>query len=56
MTQRDVAEALGRPPSYVGKIEAGERNVSLLEFVTWAHVVKQDPATLFSQVVAALAG
>ena len=54
MTQRDLAEALGRPPSYVGKIEAGERNVSLLEFVAWARVLRQDPAKLFGQVLSVL--
>lgn len=46
MTQRDLAAALGKPPSFVGKIEAIERNVSVLEFVAWARAVRADTSTL----------
>ncbi|MFN4042265.1 MAG: helix-turn-helix domain-containing protein [Brevundimonas sp.] len=46
MTQRDLAAALGKPPSFIGKIEAIERNVSVLEFVAWARAVEADPSAL----------
>jgi transcriptional regulator with XRE-family HTH domain len=46
MTQRDLAAALGKPPSFIGKIEAIERNVSVLEFVAWARAVGAEPASL----------
>ena len=39
MTQRDLAAKLGRHPSFVGKIEAVERNLSVLEFLEWAEAV-----------------
>ena len=35
LTQRDLASLLRKTPSFVGKVEAIERNLSLLEFVAW---------------------
>jgi len=46
MTQRDVAAALRKTPSFVGKVEAIERNLSVLEFVAWASTVGVDPRDL----------
>jgi transcriptional regulator with XRE-family HTH domain len=43
MTQRDVAAKLGRPPSFVGKIESIERNLSILEFIEWTTALGIDP-------------
>jgi transcriptional regulator with XRE-family HTH domain len=45
-TQRDVAAKLGKPPSFVGKVEANERNLSVLEFVEWSEAIGVDPASL----------
>jgi len=39
MTQRDLAEKLNRPRSFVGKIESIERNLSVLELVQWIEAV-----------------
>lgn len=50
LTQRDVAAKLGKPPSFVGKIEAVERNLSVLEFIAWARAVDVDPADLLPDV------
>jgi transcriptional regulator with XRE-family HTH domain len=33
ITQRELAKRLGKPPSYVGKIEKCERRVDLIEFL-----------------------
>ncbi|MDR5730685.1 MAG: helix-turn-helix transcriptional regulator [Terriglobia bacterium] len=33
MTQRDLAAAIGKPPSFVAKIERGERRLDVVEFV-----------------------
>lgn len=54
MTQRDLAAALDRPPSYIGKIEAGERNVSVLELIAWAEALGAEPTTLFERIVVAV--
>ncbi|MDZ4069011.1 MAG: helix-turn-helix transcriptional regulator [Tabrizicola sp.] len=45
-TQRDVAAKLGKPPSFVGKVEANERNLSVLELVEWSDAIGVDPATI----------
>ena len=55
LTQRDLAGRLGKPPSYIGKIEAGERNLSLLEFVALAKAMRTDPSDLLSKVTLAIA-
>jgi transcriptional regulator with XRE-family HTH domain len=38
LTQRDVAERLGRPPSYVANCESGERRVDVVELMEFAKV------------------
>lgn len=50
MTQRDVAAAIGKPPSFIGKVEGIERNLSVLEFLAWAKAVKAAPAKLLPDV------
>jgi transcriptional regulator with XRE-family HTH domain len=50
LTQRDVATRLGRPPSFVGKVESIERNLSVLEFIEWCEAVKIDPADLIREM------
>ena len=50
MTQRDLAVRLGKPPSYVGKVEAIERNLGMLEFVEWAEALGVSPSDLLSKV------
>jgi transcriptional regulator with XRE-family HTH domain len=39
LTQRDVAAKIGKPPSFVGKVEAIERNLSVLEFIEWTRAL-----------------
>jgi transcriptional regulator with XRE-family HTH domain len=39
MTQRQLAEKLGKPPSFVGKIESRERRVDLIEFVAFTRAL-----------------
>lgn len=46
MTQRDVAKSLGRPPSYVAKIEMGERRVDVIELQILARLYKK-PLSFF---------
>ena len=42
MTQEELAEALGRPQSFVSKIEGGERRIDVVELIWIASVVKLD--------------
>ncbi|MBN8527902.1 MAG: helix-turn-helix transcriptional regulator [Caulobacterales bacterium] len=50
LTQRDLAQKLGKPQSYVGKVESIERNLSVSEFWFWAGAVGLDPGGLLNQV------
>jgi transcriptional regulator with XRE-family HTH domain len=39
LTQRDVAARIGKPPSFVAKVEVIERNLSVLEFTEWSQAL-----------------
>ena len=49
LTQRQLAERLKRPQSYIAKIEAGERRVDLIELVAIAKALKVDPRVLLER-------
>lgn len=46
LTQRQVAKRLGKPPSFVAKIEAGERRVDFIELQVLAKLYRQ-PISFF---------
>lgn len=46
LTQRQVARKLGRPPSYVAKIETGERRVDFIELQVLANLYRK-PLSFF---------
>jgi hypothetical protein len=48
MTQRDVALKLGKPPSFVAKVEGIERNLSVLEFLAWTRALGADPGKILA--------
>ncbi len=37
LTQRDLALRLRKPPSFVHKVEVGERRIDPIEFITWCR-------------------
>ena len=54
ISQRELARRLGKPPSFVNKIEQLERRLDVLEFVAVAHCLGLQPADLIDLVARAL--
>lgn len=54
ISQRELARRIGKPPSFVNKIELFERRLDLLEFVVIAEAMGLDPAALLRRLRAGL--
>ena len=54
ISQRGLAERLGKHPSFVNKTENLERRLDILEFVAVALAIGIDPAELMTSIVASL--
>jgi len=50
MTQTQVAKRLGKPQSYIAKIERGERRIDIVEMVDLAEVINLDLSVLVLQI------
>ncbi len=46
-----MAAALGRPQSYVAKVERGERRIDLIEILDLSHAASLDPMVLIKKLV-----
>lgn len=46
LTQQQVADRLGRPQSFVSKIENGERRLDVIEFVELCRLIDADAPAL----------
>lgn len=46
VTQVQLAERLGRPQSFVSKVERGERRLDVIEFCQVSEALGQDPSKL----------
>lgn len=44
ISQASMAISLGRPPSFVAKVELCERRLDVIEFVVWISVLNVDPS------------
>jgi DNA-binding XRE family transcriptional regulator len=54
LTQEQVAEQLGRPQSFMAKVERGERTIDLVEFLSIAKLVDLHVEDAISEVSKAL--
>lgn len=54
MTQRQLAQRLGRPPSLVANLEMGERRLDVVELVRLAAALECDPAVLMGEMLDAI--
>ncbi|RUS65995.1 hypothetical protein CUZ56_02351 [Saezia sanguinis] len=50
ITQEKLAQAFGRPQSFIAKVENGERRLDVVEFVHMARLLSLDPARILSQI------
>lgn len=53
LTQQDVADRLGKPQSFVAKVEGSERRLDIAEFVDFAHALSRDPVDLLQTMLRA---
>lgn len=53
LTQRDLARRLRREPSFVWRIEKGERRLDVVEFHWVCQALRQDAGTVYQQLVRA---
>jgi transcriptional regulator with XRE-family HTH domain len=51
LTQRQLAARLRRPHSFVGRMEAGERRVDVVEFIEIARILGANPREMFEQLL-----
>ncbi len=50
LTQVELARKLGRPQSFISKVERGERRLDVIEFLEVARALRVDPARLLAEV------
>jgi transcriptional regulator with XRE-family HTH domain len=50
LTQQDVADRLGKPQSYVAKIEGAERRIDVIEFLALAKAIGADAAAIVKEL------
>ncbi|MDR2250549.1 helix-turn-helix transcriptional regulator [Acinetobacter sp.] len=43
LTMRELSERLGKPHSYVQKVEQGERRLDVVEYIWYCTALKIDP-------------
>lgn len=51
LTQRELAEQLGRPYSFVEKCESGERRMDVTEFLRWCRACRAEPLKAFGALI-----
>lgn len=51
LTQLEVAERLGRPQSFVAKVEGGERRLDVIEFIELTRALGVDPVRLIKRLL-----
>jgi transcriptional regulator with XRE-family HTH domain len=55
VTQIELAERLGRPQSFVSKVEGGDRRLDVIEFLQIITALNVDPEPIIQSVAAAIA-
>ncbi|MBI4564388.1 MAG: helix-turn-helix domain-containing protein [Planctomycetes bacterium] len=55
LTQRALAKRLGREPSFVARLELGERRLDVLEFFWLCQACGAEPKRIFAELMNAFA-
>jgi len=50
--QKDLAKTLKKPQSYISKVESGERNIDVIEFISYCTALGLDPVKWLSKLIA----
>lgn len=50
LTQRELADRLKKPASFVGKIETGDRRIEIFDFVDWCAACGVEPGAMLKRV------
>lgn len=50
VTQQELAKRLGRPQSFVSKVEHGERRIDVIEFIEICRAIGTEPAVLVRRI------
>lgn len=50
ITQEELGKALGRPQSFIAKVENGERRLDIVEFVHLCRLVNIDPINIINKL------
>jgi transcriptional regulator with XRE-family HTH domain len=56
MVQQELADKLGKPQSFVAKVERGERRIDIIEFIAIARAIGRDPLRLMKQYLEEASG
>lgn len=51
ITQAQLAEALGKPQSFIAKVESGERRLDVVEFVHLARLVGVNISLILNEII-----
>lgn len=54
LTQQQVADRLGKPQSFVSKVERGERRIDVIEFSAVAEAIGITPTALLTRLLSVL--
>jgi transcriptional regulator with XRE-family HTH domain len=56
LSQKAVADLVGKPPSFIAKIELGERRLDLVEFIAISRAIGRVPEEILGEMTIALPG
>lgn len=56
LTQAEVAARLGKPQSYISKVEQGERRLDVVEFCLLADALSIEPGRLLQRIASQVLG